>query len=178
MGDRDTNSERVSRLLLKHRAPLYGFIFSCVRNHSDSDDVLQDVALAVTQSIQALKTDDEFLPWSREIARRRVLAHFERSRRADAMPPELVDALCESSARVAAEGGLNRRTLALRDCLSNLSKSAREVITRRYDGSVADVEDLANQIGRSRTATYGLLKRIRKSLRECVEQKTRACDVD
>ncbi|MEO1497401.1 MAG: sigma-70 family RNA polymerase sigma factor [Planctomycetota bacterium] len=176
MGDRDNRSERVSRLLLKHRAPLYGFIFSCLRNHSDSDDVLQDVALAVTQSIDALRNDEEFLPWSREIARRRVLAHFERSRRADAMPPELVDALYESSFRLETRVSLNERTIALRECLSDLSQHAQELIAKRYDGSVADVSDLASQIGRTRSATYGMLKRIRKALRDCVERKTRGLD--
>ena len=39
---------QVARLLMKHRTSLYGFIFACVRNHDDTEDILQNVSVAVT----------------------------------------------------------------------------------------------------------------------------------
>ena len=66
---------QVARLLMQHRTSLYGYIFACVRNHEDTEDILQNVSVAVVESVSQLKDEAGFLPWAREIARRRVLAH-------------------------------------------------------------------------------------------------------
>ena len=48
---------QVARLLMKHRTSLYGFIFACVRNHDDTEDILQNVSVAVTESIGQLQDE-------------------------------------------------------------------------------------------------------------------------
>ena len=75
MPDAALQQGQVARLLMQHRATLYGYIFACVRNHADAEDILQNVCVAVTESIDRLTSEDGFLPWAREIARRRILAH-------------------------------------------------------------------------------------------------------
>src|SRR5438046_3523164 len=57
----------IARLLMQHRTALYGFIYACVRNHADTEDILQNVSVAVTESITQLKDEAGFLPWAREI---------------------------------------------------------------------------------------------------------------
>ena len=47
----------VARLLMQHRTALYGFIFACVRNHADTEDILQNVSVAVTESIDQLSDE-------------------------------------------------------------------------------------------------------------------------
>jgi len=78
----------VARLLIQHRTALYGFIFACVRHHDDTEDILQNVSVAVSESIGQLKDEAGFLPWAREIARRRILAYRRTSRRELACDPE------------------------------------------------------------------------------------------
>src|SRR5439155_21660283 len=94
---------QVARLLMKHRTSLYGFIFACVRNHDDTEDILQNVSVAVTESIGQLQDESGFLPWAREIARRRVLAHRRSARREMVCDHEVVRALAEASDRVVQE---------------------------------------------------------------------------
>src|SRR6516162_11884512 len=93
----------VARLLMQYRTALYGFIFACVRQHDDTEDILQNVSMAVTESIGQLKDEGGFLPWAREIARRRILAHRRTSRRELACDPDLVRALAEAAEEVERE---------------------------------------------------------------------------
>src|SRR5260221_13687003 len=87
----------IARLLMQHRTALYGYIYACVRNHADAEDILQNVSVAVTESIDRLNDDAGFLPWAREIARRRVLAHRRTAGREQALDPELLCRLAEAA---------------------------------------------------------------------------------
>src|SRR5258707_6945422 len=91
---------QIARLLMQHRTALYGYIFACVRNHTDAEDILQNVCVAVVESIGQLRDEEGFLPWSREIARRRVLAHKRLAQREQAFDPDLVRCLAEAARRV------------------------------------------------------------------------------
>jgi len=164
----------VTTLFLRHRTALYGYIFACVRNHNDAEDIFQEVSLAAVGSIDKLRDESGFLPWAVEIARRRVLAHVRRSQRTTIVSPELVPILAEAARRVASCDCLKQRSEALLDCLENLPPHSREIITMRYDGSIRGVDELADKLGRTMQATYGVLKRIRQGLRTCVESKLNA----
>src|SRR5258708_4250993 len=99
-GSRLVNQGQIARLLMQHRTALYGYIFACVRQHADAEDILQNVSVAVMESIGQLRDEAGFLPWAREIARRRVLAHRRTSRREKPCDPEIVRALAGTSDRV------------------------------------------------------------------------------
>lgn len=167
----EDRNQRITALLLRHRTVLYGYIFSCVRNHSDAEDIFQDVSLAAVGSFERLRSESGFVPWALEIARRRVLTHVRRSQRTTILAPELIPILAEATKRVAAEGCLSDRTDALLECLESLPARSREVVTMRYDGSASGVDDVARKLGRTVQATYSLLKRIRHSLRACIERR-------
>ena len=74
-----------------------------MRSHDDTEDILQIVSVAVTESIAQLRDEEGFLPWAREIARRRILAHRRGARRELACDPEVVRALAEASERMERE---------------------------------------------------------------------------
>ena len=159
------------RLLMQHRTALYGFIFACVRNHDDTEDSLQNVSVAVTESIGQLTDESGFLPWAREIARRRVLAHRRVMRREFLCEPELVQALAEASGRVEREVPASPHRAALMACLEGLPGESRKLIVMRYDGTSGNVARLAEQFGRSVQSIYAQLKRIKIALRECVGRR-------
>ena len=171
MTDYNQRNQQITRLLLQHRSTLYGYIFSCVRNHSDAEDILQEVALAITGSIDKLEEESGFLLWAMEIARRRVLVHVRKSKRTTILSPELIPVLYDAVVRVTLTNEIPRRNEALLECLEALPAENRELIVRRYDGSNSGVDQLASELGRTIQATYGVLKRIRMRLRQCIENK-------
>ncbi len=81
MSNGTTHHGPMLRRVLQHRTALYAYIFACVRKHSEADDILQDVFVAAVESIDQIKDEAGVLPWLREIARRRILAHGVAERR-------------------------------------------------------------------------------------------------
>ncbi|MFN4259825.1 MAG: sigma-70 family RNA polymerase sigma factor [Gemmataceae bacterium] len=161
----------VARLLMQHRTALYGYIYACVRNHDDAEDILQNVSVVVTESIAQLRDEAGFLPWAREIARRRILVYRRTSRREQPLDPELLRRLAEAAERIEKLHPASEQHLALLTCLERLPPKSRRLIAMRYDGSVSGVGELAKRIGRSVQSVYAQVKRIKAALRKCVERR-------
>jgi RNA polymerase sigma-70 factor, ECF subfamily len=162
---------QIARLLMQHRTALYGYIYACVRNHADAEDILQNVSVAVTESIEKLADEAGFLPWAREIARRRVLAHRRTAGREQAFDPELLCRLAEASERVEKACGSSAHRSALLTCLESLPPRSRRLIAMRYEDSDNGMEELAAQFGRSVQGIYAQVKRIKARLRDCVRRR-------
>ncbi len=171
MSEGSLGQGQVARLLMHHRTALYGYIFACVRNHADAEDILQNVSVAVTESIQQLMDEKGFLPWAREIARRRVLAYRRTARREQPLDPELLCRLAEASERVERDCSSSSQRAALLACLEALPPRSRKLISQRYDGSAHGMSELATRFGRSVQGIYAQVKRIKAALRECVERR-------
>jgi RNA polymerase sigma-70 factor (ECF subfamily) len=164
----------VSMMLIEHRAGLIGYLLVCVRNHADAEDLFQEVSLAVTKSAGDLRNGEGFMPWAREIARRRVLAHYRKSKRLTPMDPDLVTRMAETAAELDRTRYIPERVEALHSCLEELPLESRRLINLRYENYQRPVETIAEQFGRSVQATYAILKRSRLILRECVTRKLNA----
>lgn len=164
----------ITRLLIQHRSALYGYVFACVRDHGDAEDLLQTVSVAVVESSSQLTDASGFLPWAREIARRRVLAHFRKSKRETPVNPEVAQRLAEAADHVEEVQPASEQLAALMMCLESLPEENRELIRLRYDESVPNVEALAEQFGRSVQAIYAKIKRIKAMLRDCVQRRINA----
>jgi RNA polymerase sigma-70 factor (ECF subfamily) len=162
---------QIARLLMHHRTALYGYIYACVRNHADAEDILQNVSVAVTESFDRLQDEAGFLPWAREIARRRVLAHRRTAQREQPFDPELLSRLAEASDRVEQECPASSHRTALLSCLEGLPPRSRRLISLRYEGSVKGMSDLAAQFGRTVQSIYAQVKRIKTRLRDCVKRR-------
>ncbi|HLJ94753.1 MAG TPA: sigma-70 family RNA polymerase sigma factor [Gemmataceae bacterium] len=171
MTDRTIPHGQVTRLLMQHRTALYGYIFACVRNHDDAEDIFQNVCVAVTESIGRLANEAGFLPWAREIARRRILAQRRSTRREQPLDPDLVCRLAEAADRVERVQPASRHRAALTACLESLPAESRRLILMRYESSTARAEELAACFGRSVQGIYAWIKRIKLALRECVERR-------
>lgn len=161
----------LARLLMRHRTALYGYVFACVRNHADAEDILQLATIAVMEAGDQLRDEAGFLPWAREIARRRVLAHRRTSRKEQALDPELIQALAEAAERVEEKEPASPHQLALRTCLEHLPPESRKLIIARYDPKHGDAERLAAAFGHSVQSVYARVKRIKAALRNCVEKR-------
>lgn len=161
----------LARLLMKHRTALYGYVFACVRNHADAEDILQLATIAVMEAGGQLRDEAGFLPWAREIARRRVLAHRRTHRKEQVLDPALVQALSEAAERVEEKEPADPHQLALRICLDHLPPESRKLIIARYDPKQGDADRLAEKFGHSVQSVYARVKRIKAALRNCVEKR-------
>ena len=161
----------IAGLLIENQSAVLGYILACVRNHSDADDVFQEVSVAAVQLCEQLDDRDGFLPWVRQIARFRILKHIERSKRLVPMSPDLINQLAEVAEEMDPGGLREARARCLNECVDALPPESRRMILMRYSDSGQSVEDIAKSINRSVQATYALLKRIRAVLRECVTAK-------
>lgn len=167
--DLSSNAE-ITRLLIKHRSYVYGYILSCVRNHNDAEEVFQEVSVGVVTSFHKLRKAEEFLPWAIEISRRQVLSFFRRSKRPVVYDSELVGILAEVANRGEPSEAVENRERVLRECVEKLPERSRQVLRLRYGERFAGVEEIAAYLNRSMAATYGVLKRIRTALRQCVDE--------
>lgn len=162
---------RLARQLMQHRTELYAFIFACLRNHHDTEDLLQTVSVAVMEAAQENVEPSAFLPWAREIAWRRILAHRRSTGRHRPLDPSLVQAIAEAAGRVDRARPASAFREALLDCLGRVPEETRRVLEMRYDGSVSGLEELAARVGRSVQGVYALLKRGKAALRECMQRR-------
>jgi RNA polymerase sigma-70 factor, ECF subfamily len=174
MSELPRRQERLDRLLLQHRTALYGYVLACVRSHDDTEDILQDVAVVVTESLDKLTDEAGFLPWAREIARRCLLAYRRKSRREPPLDPELLQRLAEAAERVERARPTSTQQELLRACLDGLTPASRSLILMRYDGASGTAEELARRAGGTVQSVYARVKRIKAALRECVERRLAA----
>jgi RNA polymerase sigma-70 factor (ECF subfamily) len=161
----------VARLLMRHHTALYAFVFACVRSHHDTEDILQNVSATVVESIDQLRDETGFLPWSREIARRSTLAYCRKKRREQPLDPELIQHLAEAADVLEQEQPTAPFAEALTACLEGLPAESRRVMALRYDDAFVDTETLARKLGRSVQALYAHVKRVKTALRDCVERR-------
>jgi RNA polymerase sigma-70 factor (ECF subfamily) len=169
--DRNAN---ITSLLMQHHGALFGYVFSCVPNYADAEDILQDVSMTAVERFDQLRSEDGFLPWVLEIARRSALAHRRRARRTAVLSGNAISALAEAANAVAQDTASERRIGLLLECVEELPDESAELIRARYDPSFENVEKLAESIGRTESATYSLITRIRHALRDCVSRKIAA----
>ena len=161
----------VSRLMAKHRAAIYGYIYASVRSHVDAEDIFQDVFVAVLGSISQLEEEDGFFSWVREIAFRRIMAFFRNRGREQPFNPHVVAALAEAAGYLQQHAPVSDRREALLECLDRLPKQSRELVELRYGSSGEHLEVVARYLGKSVKAIYSRLDRIRAILRECVQRR-------
>jgi len=166
----DSQSD-VARLLTQYRRPLYAYIYACVRNSTDADDVFQEVSITVVESFPQLESETGFFPWAREIAYRRVLAHHRTSSREKPLNPQVITALSEAVERVENSQSLSTRREKLQECLERLPSLSRELIARCYNDTGESVGVVAEQFGQKVTSLYARVHRIRAILRDCIAQR-------
>lgn len=171
MSDSTTHHGPMLRRVLQHRTALYAYIFACVRKHSEADDILQDVFVAAVESIGQIKDEAGVLPWLREIARRRILAHGRSSRRELAVDPALLSCFDLAAQKMEAAQPSSGLKVALMECLDDLPDESRRVLIERYGADTPEISDIAKRAGRSVQGVYALLKRAKLLVRDCVQRR-------
>src|SRR5579864_2324962 len=120
--------EDVLRLLVDHRSEILTFILAQIRDFGVAEDLLQEVAVVVTEQWQDFQTGTNFLAWVRQIARNKLIARQRLGRR----PEFLFSPEALANIERAAERRSQTQLDDLRDCIAKLGQKASALIALRY----------------------------------------------
>jgi RNA polymerase sigma-70 factor (ECF subfamily) len=166
-----TNALRAefAELLARHQGQLLGYIYSLVRDLDDADDLFQQTCLVLWDKFAQFDASRSFVGWACGVARYEVL-HFLRARSRDRLyfSDELSVALIEAQETLEQER-LEERRMALAGCMNKLRQRDKDLLEACY-GPSAGVRDVAQARGRSPQSIHNSLRRIRRSLFECVRR--------
>lgn len=159
--------------LCRHQARLYGYIHCLVRNLNDADDVYQQTALILWKKFAAFDPERSFFAWACGIARGEVANFLRgRGRRRLYFSDDLTLALIEAQAEMS-DDELEDRRAALTQCMGKLRPQDRELLAECY-ADAEPVPDVAARHGRSPHSVYNSLRRIRRTLFECIRRTVAA----
>ena len=166
----DQGADRqLTQQILRHRTVLYGFIMAQVADVNETEDIFQEVCLAICEHWSRYDSRYPFRHWALGIARNKVLQYFvQQKKRYQRLDPEL-------SARMVEHPAWDEDEVAekqfLRECLKSLGERAREIVNLRYGGM--SVSRIAERIGwRARSISVALI-RAKAALMDCVDMKVR-----
>jgi len=153
----------------RHARWIYGYLVSLVRNHADAEDLFGETTSTLWEKFNQFEPGTEFRAWACRIAQLKV----HEWRRKQLRVPTPVDAAfieAVTDAHLSVSKQLDARSEHLGDCVDALSQEDRDLIRRRYSPD-ANVQAIADALGRSIHQIYRRLNRVHEVLRRCVRLK-------
>jgi RNA polymerase sigma-70 factor (ECF subfamily) len=163
----ETREAEFATYLRAIQSRLYGYIHALARDLNDADDLFQQTALVLWRKFDEFDRRRSFFAWACGIARLEV-TNFLRSRGrhrlyfSDDLNLLLIEALEEFTSEDESE-----RREALAKCVAKLRERDRELLMECYQNE-AGVHQAAGRRGRSPQSVYNSLRRIRRTLYDCI----------
>ena len=153
------------------------FLSQFVTDPVQVDDLCQDTFISMFRSLPTYRAESKFSTWLLGISRNLALTHLRnqgrrRRREGEAMAALVHQWQIEQLESDSPEAESENKLASLQQCLAGLAPTARELVQRYYFEDVS-AEEIAEQSGRKSGSVRMTLLRIRKRLRECVENKMR-----
>lgn len=156
-------------LMTRHQRQIFSYIFTLVPHREDAEDILQETSQIICEKFDEFQPGTDFAAWACRIAYWRIrYARQKYARSKVIFNQEILDAVAQTAAPMQEE--LDRRHVALADCLEKLQERDRTLVLTRYEPG-ASVEEAARCSGRSLDAAYKALFRIRRLLFDCVTHR-------
>ena len=154
-------------LMAKNQVRLWTYMCTLVRDRSDTDDLLQEVNLALWKNRKAFDPNRDFISWACGMALVEVL-RFRRKAATDKLlfDEALLSTLTADYIRHVEDW--DGRQIALTECLQKLSVKDRWLLDARYRSGVTTAQ-IAQQLNRPLSTIYSSLARIREALFRCVQ---------
>lgn len=161
-----------SQLVRLHQAAVRAYLGRFLRDPEAADDLAQESFLAAWRTLSTWHGESPLRLWLLGIARHRALTHLrdEERRRtgtSDSIEGIVAAALTRRAASDAPELH-DARVAALRSCLETLP-SAGSAIVEGFYFRQRSANELAREAGKSESALWMALLRVRLALRRCVE---------
>jgi RNA polymerase sigma-70 factor (ECF subfamily) len=168
----DTLSEtgaEFAALLRQHQTQLFGYIYSLVRDLDDADDLFQQTSLVLWDKFDRFDPSRSFIAWACGVARFEV-SNFLRSRSRQRLhfSDNLAMILIEAHEEFGEEPLEDRRN-ALAACMKKLRPKDQQLLDACY-GRASRIPEVADRWGRSPQSIHNSLRRLRRTLFECVNR--------
>ena len=162
-------SKNLTLLWMQAQPVIEAYLNGMIRDRAIAEDLLQQVALTVTEKFEQFDASRSFTGWAMGIARYKALQFFDKAG-ADrhCFSNELLSQLADTHERLSDQAQSQRDALAL--CIEKLPAKSMALIKRRY---VQDLKPgkIADTLGVSANAVRLSLHRIRIALRTCIEKR-------
>lgn len=169
MNESPQRMEAYVQLLAEHERLLSGYAYGMVPNSVDAEDVLQDIKLSLWREFSQFELGSNFGAWSRKVAFHRVMA-FRKKKAIEGKRLIFSDTCIEFLAEQAPEAAGLEMSQKLSGCLKKLKPVQYELIILRYREAFS-IEEIAMKTGKTVSACYRSLSRVRLGLRECLQKK-------
>lgn len=171
-GESQSESEKRKRLVAlvtQHQRRIFSYLYTLVPRRQDAEDLLQETVVVICEKFDEFTEGTDFVAWACQIAYWRVrYARQKYARSKVIFSQDVLDVVANTATEMSAE--LDDRHIALSHCLEKLHARDKEFIMTRYEPG-GGVEEAARKTGRSITAAYKALSRIRKLLLDCVTEQ-------
>jgi RNA polymerase sigma-70 factor (ECF subfamily) len=166
---REQRKTEFAERLREAQSRLFGYIHSLVRDLDDADDLFQQTTLILWNKFDDFDPARSFLSWACGVARLEV-CNFLRSRGRQRLyfSDDLNLLLAEAQDEMTHDESEERR-IALSGCVEKLRQRDRQLLDECY-GLEGGVSEVAGRHGRSPQSVHNSLRRIRRSLFECIRR--------
>jgi len=166
----DARYEAFVKLFAHHEAGLRRFVGSFLPSWGDVDEVVQRAAIAIWRKFDQFDQDTNFMKWACVVTRFEALAYRRKMARDRLVfRDDVLDLMAEEAG--AELDGRNAQHEALESCLLAMPEKQRKFVMLAYTPGV-NVKELAEEAGSTAAAFYMRLRRIRRQVMKCVEEKT------
>lgn len=162
--------DKFARLFAQNDRWLFGYLVVLLGNAADAEEVFQDVCVVLWREYEVFDLKSDFRKWVSVIAKHRVIQFRAlKGRRAMQLSDRAIHLLAEEA--VDRSVLLEERSVALHQCLEDLSESDRHLVAACYSELNRSFKRAAENLGMSVNTVYKALQRVRKTLRACVDRR-------
>jgi len=168
MDNKEPKSAQFFRYYNGAQKRLYAYLLMMVHNHSDAEDLLQETASALWEQYEQFDPGRNFTAWAIGIARNKAIDFLRQKR---TTRPMFSDSFYEKMSTLAEEESQNvdRRLLALRTCIKQLSADNQRLLRLRFEEGIS-IKKLSQNSPYSPQALYKKISRIYSSLYNCIHR--------
>jgi RNA polymerase sigma-70 factor, ECF subfamily len=159
-------------LVTRYQHTIYGYLRARLLQHSDAEDLTQEVFLRFYLARARFDHTQMIRPWLLGIARNLLREHARSRRKFQQCSWTTLCLELEDLLRVDAPEPQPEALDNLSDCLDDLGQSARQAIELHYQQNLR-LSEIGEKLRRSEGAVKLLVFRARQALKRCLDFKTR-----
>jgi RNA polymerase sigma-70 factor, ECF subfamily len=165
----DEDYREFVKLLQKHEAALRCFVRSLLPSWNDVDDIMQEISLVLWEKFSDFDQNTNFLKWAYVIARFKVMNFSSKKGREKlCFDNDLLELMASECIEEFDER--ERENEAMHKCMSKFPEGRQKLLINSCHKEIT-IKELAETIGKSPTALYKTLNRLRLALYNCIREE-------